>query len=77
MMFVSTRLCSGDGHLSVIDIRSSKPSPLSVSDDQDDELLSIALIKGDTKCVIGSGLGVLSIWDRKKGWGDCKPESVL
>ncbi len=62
----------GDGHLSVIDIRSSKSSPLAVSDDQEDELLSIIPIKGESKCIVGSGLGILSIWDRKKGWGDCQ-----
>ncbi|OCF43115.1 WD-repeat protein JIP5 [Kwoniella heveanensis CBS 569] len=62
---------SGDGYLSVTDIRSNKPQPLSVSDDQEDELLSIAQIKGGTKAVVGSGLGVLSIWNRKQGWGDC------
>ncbi|GFZ44714.1 WD repeat-containing protein JIP5 [Saitozyma sp. JCM 24511] len=62
---------SGDGHLSAIDIRSSKASPLAVSDDQEDELLSITTIKGGTRCVVGSGLGILSVWDRKKGWGDC------
>ncbi|KAK4687819.1 WD repeat-containing protein 55, partial [Tremellales sp. Uapishka_1] len=61
----------GDGHLSVIDIRSSKPNPMCVSDDQEDELLSIVPIKGDTKCLVGTGLGILSIWSRKSGFGDC------
>ncbi len=67
----------GDGHLSAIDIRSSKASPLAVSDDQEDELLSIARIKGDAKCVVGSGLGILSIWNRDKGWGDCKLQGFI
>ncbi|RSH89490.1 WD repeat-containing protein jip5 [Saitozyma podzolica] len=67
---------SGDGHLSAIDIRSSKASPLAVSDDQEDELLSITAIKGGTRCVVGSGLGILSVWDRKKGWGDWHPASI-
>ena len=62
---------SGDGHLSVIDIRSNKPEPLSVSDDQEDELLSIAQIKGGNKCVVGSTLGILTVWNRKMGWQDC------
>lgn len=62
---------SGDGHLSAIDIRSNKPAALAVSDDQEDELLSIAAIKGGSKCVVGSGLGILSVWNRKAGWGDC------
>ena len=63
-------ICSGDGHLSVIDVRSNKAAPLSVSDDQEDELLSIAQIKGGSKAVVGSTLGVLSIWNRAKGWQD-------
>ncbi|TYJ57532.1 WD repeat-containing protein JIP5 [Cryptococcus floricola] len=62
---------SGDGHLSVIDIRSNKSAPLSLSENQDDELLSIVPIKNGQKAVVGSGTGVLSIWNRKQGWGDC------
>ena len=62
--------CSGDGHLSVIDVRSNKATPLSVSDDQEDELLSIVQIKGGNKSVVGSTLGILSIWNRAKGWQD-------
>lgn len=54
-----------------MDIRSNKAVPLSVSEDQEDELLSITPIKGDTKCVVGSTTGILSIWNRKSGWGDC------
>ncbi|OCF70963.1 WD repeat-containing protein JIP5 [Kwoniella mangroviensis CBS 8886] len=61
---------SGDGHLSVIDIRSNKAQPLTVSADQEDELLSIVQIKGGQKAIVGSGLGILSIWNRKLGWGD-------
>lgn len=56
----------------MIDIRSNKTTPLSVSDDQEDELLSIVPIKGGTKSVVGSTLGVLSIWNRAKGWQDCE-----
>lgn len=62
---------SGDGHLSAIDIRSNKAEALTVSDDQEDELLSIAQIKGGNKCVVGSTLGILTVWNRKMGWGDC------
>nr|XP_018266256.1 WD-repeat protein JIP5 [Kwoniella dejecticola CBS 10117]OBR88414.1 WD-repeat protein JIP5 [Kwoniella dejecticola CBS 10117] len=62
---------SGDGHLSVIDIRSNKNQPLTVSADQEDELLSIVQVKGGQKAIVGSGLGILSIWNRKLGWGDC------
>lgn len=65
-------MSSGDGHLSVMDVRSNKSAPLSVSDDQDDELLSITPIKGGSKAVVGTGLGILSVWNRKMGWGDCE-----
>ncbi|EKD01789.1 hypothetical protein A1Q2_03852 [Trichosporon asahii var. asahii CBS 8904] len=61
---------SGDGFLSVIDIRSKKKEPLHMSDDQEDELLSICQIKGGQRFVVGSGLGTVSVWDRKMGFGD-------
>ncbi|KAJ8486813.1 hypothetical protein ONZ45_g14540 [Pleurotus djamor] len=62
---------SGDGTLSVIDTRSKKTTPLAHSEDQEDELLSIVSIKGGTKFVVGSQLGILSIFNRSAGWGDC------
>ena len=62
---------SGDGHLSVIDIRVNKAEPHTLSDDQEDELLSIVPIKGGQRSVVGSTLGTLTIWDRSKGWRDC------
>jgi hypothetical protein len=37
---------SGDGTLSVIDVRSNNATPLDQSEDQEDELLSIVPIKG-------------------------------
>lgn len=37
---------SGDGTLSVMDVRSKKPEPIAQSEDQEDELLSIVPIKG-------------------------------
>lgn len=37
---------SGDGSLSVIDVRTKKTEPLAQSEDQEDELLSIVPIKG-------------------------------
>jgi WD repeat-containing protein 55 len=37
---------SGDGTLSVMDIRSKKPEPFAHSEDQEDELLSIVPFKG-------------------------------
>lgn len=61
---------SGDGFLSVIDIRSKKKEPLHMSDDQEDELLSICQIKGGQRFVVGSGLGTVSVWDRRMGFGD-------
>ncbi len=39
-------LFSGDGTLSVMDVRSKKPEPFAHSEDQEDELLCIAPIKG-------------------------------
>lgn len=62
---------SGDGHLSAIDVRSSKAEPAHQSADQEDELLSITPVKGGDKFVVGTGMGVLSVWNRKLGWDDC------
>lgn len=64
---------SGDGSLSVIDVRSKKPS-VDVSEDQEDELLSVAAIKryvtgscSGKKLVVGTQLGILSLWAPSKG----------
>ncbi|KAG6840863.1 WD repeat-containing protein jip5 [Blastosporella zonata] len=62
---------SGDGSLSVIDVRSKKPEPFAHSEDQEDELLSIVAIKGASKVVVGTQIGILSIFNRSAGWGDC------
>ncbi|KAI0672327.1 WD40 repeat-like protein [Trametes maxima] len=62
---------SGDGTLSVMDVRSKKMEPVAQSEDQEDELLSILPIKGGQKVVVGTQLGILSIFNRKSGWGDC------
>ncbi|KZV71584.1 WD40 repeat-like protein [Peniophora sp. CONT] len=62
---------SGDGTLSVMDVRSKKTEPFAQSEDQEDELLSILPIRGASKFVVGTQLGVLSIFSRHKGWGDC------
>ncbi|KDQ56891.1 hypothetical protein JAAARDRAFT_132232 [Jaapia argillacea MUCL 33604] len=62
---------SGDGTLSVIDIRSNKKDPFAHSEDQEDELLSIVSIKNGSKVVVGTQLGILSVFNRKSGWGDC------
>ncbi|TFK75670.1 WD40 repeat-like protein [Pluteus cervinus] len=62
---------SGDGTLSVVDIRSQKSTPIAHSEDQEDELLSIVAIKSATKIVVGTQIGILSIFNRSSGWGDC------
>lgn len=62
---------SGDGTLSVIDIRSSKTTPLAHSEDQEDELLSIIPIRGGAKFVVGTQQGPLHIFSRSAGWADC------
>lgn len=62
---------SGDGTLSVIDVRSSKPEPFAHSEDQEDELLSVVSIRGGQKTVVGTQIGILSIFNRSSGWGDC------
>ncbi|KAH8829147.1 WD40 repeat-like protein [Flagelloscypha sp. PMI_526] len=63
---------SGDGTLSVTDIRSKKGKyPFVQSEDQEDELLSLSELDGGSKLIVGTQSGVLSIWDRSKGWGDC------
>ncbi|KAI0028061.1 WD40 repeat-like protein [Vararia minispora EC-137] len=62
---------SGDGTLSVMDVRAKKTEPSAQSEDQEDELLSILPIKGGSKVVVGTQLGILSVFNRKKGWGDC------
>jgi len=54
-----------------MDVRSKKPEPFAHSEDQEDELLSIVPFKGDTKVAVGTQLGIISIFNRNKGWGDC------
>ncbi|KAG7095925.1 hypothetical protein E1B28_006609 [Marasmius oreades] len=62
---------SGDGTLSVLDIRSKKTEPFAHSEDQEDELLSLLSIKGGTKVIVGTQIGVLSVFNRSSGWRDC------
>ncbi|CCM06569.1 uncharacterized protein FIBRA_08846 [Fibroporia radiculosa] len=62
---------SGDGTLSVVDVRSKKAEPIAQSEDQEDELLSIVSIRGGQKFAVGTQLGILSIFNRRSGWGDC------
>ncbi|KAK7683851.1 WD repeat-containing protein jip5 [Cerrena zonata] len=64
-------LDSGDGTLSVLDVRSKRADPFAQSEDQEDELLSVVAIKGSQKLVVGTQIGILSIFNRKSGYGDC------
>ncbi|CAE6473217.1 unnamed protein product [Rhizoctonia solani] len=64
-------VASGDGTLSVVDVRSSKAEPFAQSEDQDDELLSLVSIKDGKKIAVGTQTGIISIWNRGSGWGDC------
>ena len=64
-----------DGRLSVFDLRIAREPvtgkiPFRLSDDQEDELLSLKIIKGGNKVVCGSQEGVLSIFSWNT-WGDC------
>jgi len=58
---------SGDGVLSVLNLR--KRVVEHASDQLDEELLSLAIIKNGTKVVCGSGEGVLNIYNWGE-WGD-------
>ncbi|KAF9027471.1 WD40-repeat-containing domain protein [Rhodocollybia butyracea] len=62
---------SGDGTLSVIDVRAKVPEPFAQSEDQEDELLSMVPIKGTSKIIVGTQLGILSVFNRSSGWNDC------
>ncbi|CAE8617964.1 unnamed protein product [Polarella glacialis] len=58
---------SGDGTLAVYDLRKNGVKGLiAMSDFQEDELLSVAIVKGGKKVVCGSQTGILSIFS----WGD-------
>ncbi|KAG6868343.1 hypothetical protein C0993_004683 [Termitomyces sp. T159_Od127] len=54
-----------------MDVRSKKTEPFAHSEDQEDELLSLVAIKSASKVVVGTQIGVLSIFNRSAGWGDC------
>ncbi|KAJ8585344.1 WD40 repeat-like protein [Rhizopogon salebrosus TDB-379] len=62
---------SGDGTLSVIDVRGKKPEPVAQSEDQEDELLSVVSIRSGSKVIVGTQMGILSVFNRSQGWGDC------
>ncbi|RKP25252.1 WD40-repeat-containing domain protein, partial [Syncephalis pseudoplumigaleata] len=62
-------VAGGDGYLSVFDVR--RPDIVARSDNFEDELLSLALVKNGAKVICGSQGGILNIfhWD---DWGDIK-----
>ncbi|RKP07606.1 WD40-repeat-containing domain protein, partial [Thamnocephalis sphaerospora] len=62
-------VAGGDGYLSVFDVR--KPDLVARSDNLEDELLSLAVVKNGTKVICGTQDGILDIfhWD---DWGDIK-----
>ncbi|KAG8906967.1 WD repeat-containing protein jip5 [Tulasnella sp. 403] len=55
---------SGDGSLTVMDIRGSKLQPLAQSEEEDDEYLSVCAVKMQSKLVVGTQVGTLSIFNR-------------
>jgi len=57
---------SGDATMSVIDVRAGKKG-VEVSEDQEDELLSVAALQNGKKLVVGTQLGVLSLWAPSRG----------
>ncbi|KAI8804662.1 WD40-repeat-containing domain protein [Cladochytrium replicatum] len=59
---------SGDGCLSIFDIRKQKP--VKVSENQDEGLLSVAVVRNFKKAVVGTEEGVLEIFSWGD-WGDC------
>lgn len=46
VVFCTLMCASGDGTLSVMDVRSKKPESFTHSEDQEDELLSVVSFKG-------------------------------
>ncbi|KAI9228724.1 MAG: WD40-repeat-containing domain protein, partial [Piptocephalis tieghemiana] len=63
----------GDGYLSVFDIR--KPNLVARSDNLDDELLSVQIIKNGKKAVVGTQDGVLAFFNYGD-WGDINDRFV-
>jgi WD40 repeat protein len=59
---------SADGNLAVYDIRKNKA--VAVSENQDDELLSLCILKGEKKVAVGTQEGVLELFSWGD-WGDC------
>lgn len=72
MTFVGDRYTliatSGDGCLSVYDIRKKKS--VAVSANQDDELLSLNVVRNTSKVVVGTQSGTILLFSYGQ-WGDC------
>ncbi|CAG8817987.1 27663_t:CDS:2, partial [Racocetra persica] len=64
---------SGDGTLSVYDIR--KPDVVAMSDNQDDELLSVTVVKNGRKVITGTQDGIINLFSWGK-WGDSNDRLV-
>ncbi|CAG8789782.1 24392_t:CDS:2, partial [Gigaspora rosea] len=64
---------SGDGTLSIYDIR--KPNLLAMSDNQDDELLSVTVVKNGRKVITGTQGGVINLFSWGE-WGDSNDRFV-
>lgn len=58
---------SGDGSLSSIDLRMTGPTAFEVSEDQEDELLCVTALKNSSKLVVGTQMGILSLWAPRRG----------
>jgi len=56
----------GDGFLGAYDLRKSGLKLEKLSDQQEDELLSIAVVKNGRKVVVGTQEGIIDIWS----WGE-------
>ena len=65
---------SGDGTLSAVNFPRGKL--IKKSDEQEDELLSMAIVKHGKKVVVGSQEGILNIWSWGK-WGDISDRYLI
>lgn len=63
----------GDGYLSVFDLR--KSALLARSDNMEDELLSVVMVKNGTKVLCGTQLGIVCFFNWGD-WGDLKDRFV-
>lgn len=66
---------SGDRTLATFDLRKSKMALGAMSDEQEDEILSAAVILDGKKVITGDQAGIIGVW--KNGyWGDIKDRIV-